>query len=239
MRKLDFKPLCKLIGVAETFCRKKKPEILAGAALAGVISEAVISVRAGYKIRKILEDKKSENKIEQAKAVAPKLAPVVIFAAGTGFLIVSLYCEGRRREEAWKVLYTTFAKTYSDLKAKDVKFTDESNNYDKIAETEKGKIVIFEEFTGRQYQVEPARYHYAVDRFKTRVNAIGEASMNDWYNYIGIEETSVGYILGIDWGTSPELDIHLIPVQGKDYYILEFTSCGVPQEPYEDYGVEI
>lgn len=124
--------LFELLGKAEIFTKKNSPIILAGFAIAGVISTAYSAYKAGLRADKILKeyredmrdchpnDKEAKKAVigETIKKMTPVVAPSIIMGGATIACIVGSNSVSNRRIAALSAAYTLSESTVKNLNSK-------------------------------------------------------------------------------------------------------------------------
>lgn len=120
------------LGKAEDYTRKKSPTILAGLAIAGVISTAYAAFKAGCRADEILKiyredmrdcrpgDKEAKKAVvkETARRLVPVMAPVVISGGMTVACIAGSHSASSRRIAALSAAYSLSESTVKNLNSK-------------------------------------------------------------------------------------------------------------------------
>lgn len=124
--------LLDFLGKAESFTKKNSPIILAGSAIAGVISTSYFSYKAGSRADKILQeyrkdmkdckpdDKEAKRAVigETAKKMIPVMAPPVIMGGTTIACIAGSHAISSRRIAVLSAAYTLSESTVKNLNVK-------------------------------------------------------------------------------------------------------------------------
>lgn len=151
--------LMELLSKAEKFSKKESPVILAGFAIAGVITTAYLAYKAGPRAEKILEkhrqdmkdcrpdDKEAKRAVasETVKAMTPVVAPTIIMGTATVACIVGSHKASARRIAALSAAYSLSESTVKNLNGKMEEMLGEKKARavkdaimkDKLRETEK------------------------------------------------------------------------------------------------------
>lgn len=120
------------LGKAEEYTRKKSPTILAGLAIAGVISTAYAAFKAGCRADEILKiyhedmrdcrpgDKEAKKAVvkETARRLVPVMAPVVISGGVTVACVAGSHSASSRRIAALSAAYSLSESTVKNLNSK-------------------------------------------------------------------------------------------------------------------------
>lgn len=120
------------LGKMENVGKKKSPTILAGLAIAGVVSTAYLACKAGPKAEEILknhrkdmkdcyrDDKEAKRAVvcDTAKKIIPVIAPPVIMGGTTIACIIGSHSVSSRRIAALSAAYTLSESTVKNLNGK-------------------------------------------------------------------------------------------------------------------------
>lgn len=219
-----------LFGNVGKFLQKNAPTILTGVSVAGVVSTAMMAVKATPGAMYAVEDAEEEKndiltKKELIQTVAPHYAPAAILGATTIACILGLNSVHARRNAALASLYTLTESTLKDYKEKvldevGVKKAlkiDDDVAEERIKENPVSKNEVFLTGTGDTlcYDVMSGRY------FRSEIESIRQAqndfnhdlingnsiwsSVNDFYYTLGLRAVKLGDYVG--WSTDELMDI--------------------------------
>lgn len=219
-----------LFGNVGKFLQKNAPAILTGVSVAGVVSTAMMAVKATPGAMYAVEDAEEEKndiltKKELIQTVAPHYAPAAILGATTIACILGLNSVHARRNAALASLYTLTESTLKDYKEKvldevGVKKAlkiDDDVAEERIKENPVSKNEVFLTGTGDTlcYDVMSGRY------FRSEIESIRQAqndfnhdlingnsiwsSVNDFYYTLGLRAVKLGDYVG--WSTDELMDI--------------------------------
>lgn len=190
------------------FADRHLPEIMGIGAAIGTVTTGALSYKAGKEIEKI-ED-------PTAKDYVKILSKPLLSGAATLGCIYGLNYAHIRRYAALMTAYTLSQmdiKTYKE-KVKEIFGDEQEREVEKRTSKEKKKMnpvyveetheqIICDLVTGRRFKKSPMNVLKAVQNTNSKVLREAKASVNDFYNYLEIEECEAGSMLGwkVDGGT--------------------------------------
>ena len=206
---------------------KKKPEILIGIGICGMISTVILAVSETPKALRIIEEEKKLQNVPKLKAFDTVRITwkCYIPAAITGGLSIGCLLGGNaehlRRNAALAAAYNLsktalteykekVVKTIGEEKAKEVKEKVAQNKLDKnpvvekqIIVTNKGTFLCYDSLSGRYFQSDIETIRKAQNDINDYLFSEDYASLNMFYDFLGLEHTRLGAELGwkIDSGT--------------------------------------
>ena len=215
---------------------KHSPEILTGVGIAGMVTTAVMAVRATPKAIQLIESRKEELEVEKLEPVETiKTAwkcyiPSAVIGTASALCLIGANSVNIRRNAALATAYALSESTLKDYQRKVVEEIGEKK--EKAVRTAVAKEKIDENpssnntviITGNGdtlcYDLLCQRYFYSsVDKLRRVENDLNRRmrnenyiSLNEFYNEVGLEDVEVGYILGwnIDRGyIDLDFDSHL------------------------------
>jgi len=232
---------------------KHGPEILTGIGIAGMITTTVLAVRATPKALKLIEETKhTERKdkltpIETVKATWKPYLPAAITGLVSVACIVGASSVNVKRNAALTAAYTLSETARAEYREKVLETIGERKEKvvrekiadDKIAKNpvEENKIYVTD---SKSYTLclEPISMRYFnsdIDAIRTAAinlnermqnDPFGYMSLNDFYDELGLEQTSVGDALG--WNISKgliRLDFHArLTQQGDPCIVIDFEN---------------
>lgn len=236
--------LTNVIKNIQTTLTKHSPEILTGIGIAGMISTTVLAVKATPKALRLIENAENELSNERCedvklktldivKLVWPCYIPAVITCGASLACLIGGTSVNIRRNAALATAYKiseTALSEYKDAVVETIGEKKEKVVKDKVAEkqikknpvsnneviiTKKGDTLCYDGAFGRYFKSD-------IDAIKKAVNVINRniiidmyASLNDFYDLIGLKPIDVGYDLGwnIDDG---EIDIYFSSQLAED-----------------------
>ena len=221
----------------EKFTVENSPAILTGLGVVGVGTTAVLASKATVKavdrIRNEEAFRVSEYKGEgdepylSNKEKVKLVAPLYISAVATGTLtatcIIFANRIGTKRAAAMAAAFTIAEKNFEDYREKVVEKLGEKKERDvrdevaqervtrnppnNIVVTGKGAVPFLDSFTGIWFESSMEDVKHAINRLNHKLNHDGYASLNDFYDYLGVANTTMGNILG--WDSDELLDPYI------------------------------
>lgn len=212
--------------------RKHSPEILTGIGIAGMLSTTILAVRATPKALILIEDKKREKKfageqpeltkVEIIKTAWKLYIPAVVTGVVSIASLVGASSVNARRNAALAAAYALSETTLSDYKDKVAETFGEKKAQqvddavakeqlertpvveEDILDTGHGKTRCFEPYSGRYFWSDIEFIRRAVNNLNERLLFDEHISLNEYYDEIGLEETSsiTGEALG--WTVDPD-----------------------------------
>ena len=223
--------LANVVASTKRFVNKRSPEILTGLGITGMITTTILAVRATPKAIQLIDEKKKEQWVDDLSpleivkiAWRPYLPAVIIGVTSTACLIGSCSVNARRNAAlatAYKLSETAFSE-YKEKVVETIGDKKEHSVRDKVAEerikknpvskneviiTGNGKTLCFDPISGRYFMCSIEVIKKAENTLnKQMIHDInGYVSLNDFYDEIGLDHTSVGNDLG--WNTDQLIDI--------------------------------
>lgn len=207
------------------FLKRNSSTILTCMGAAGVVATAVMAASATPKALKLLEeatDEKGEEltKMEVVRVVAPAYIPSVVIGASTIACIFGANILNKRHQASLASAYALADSAYKDYRNKVRElYGDETDKTIRAAiakdkceelgayapgyrslDISGDKRLFYEEYRGRYFEttienVQNAEYHLNRN-FAMR----GDVNLNEFYSFLGLEETKEGEVLG--WSIS-------------------------------------
>ncbi|MBO5319064.1 MAG: hypothetical protein J6B01_04555 [Ruminococcus sp.] len=246
------------------FLRKNGSTILTCAGAVGVVTTAVLSVKATPKALQKLEEAKEEKKedlttLEKVKAVGPSYIPAVLSGVGTLACIFGANTLSRRQQAALSSAYALVDASFKEYKTKLKElYGEETHNkiVDAIAVEKADEMyvrsgymcgtcdlggegsnpaIFYDEHSGRYFsatieQVITAEYH-----LNRNYILRGYAYLNEFYEFLGIDETDYGSVLG--WTPTDDGEYWIEFNHRKEYFEggMEYYIIEMPFEPSYDF----
>ena len=213
------------------FASKRSPEILTGIGIAGMITTTILAVRATPKALKLIEDQKEEESVDELSsfevvkvAWKPYIPAMVTCIASTACLI-GASSVNTKRNAALATAYKLSETALSEYRDKVVETIGEKKARivrDKVAEervkknpvsknevmiTGNGKTLCFDPISGRYFMCSIETIKKAENTLNKQMlhDISGYVSLNEFYDELGLDHTSVGNDLG--WNTNQLIDI--------------------------------
>ena len=229
---------------------KYSPQILTGIGVAGMITTVVLAVKATPKALELIEDKKEEldagklTVIDTVKVAWKPYIPAAIAGVLSTVCIVGGNAVGTRRTAALAAAYKisetalheykdAIVETIGEEKAKEVKEKVAQNKLDKnpvvekqIIVTNKGTFLCYDSLSGRYFQSDIETIRKAQNDINDYLFSEDYASLNMFYDFLGLEHTRLGAELGwkIDSGTL-QIEFDSTLASDKSQGIAPGTPC--------------
>lgn len=250
----------KMLKTTKIFLSKNSPSILTGLGITGMLATTVISVKQTPKALMLIEEEKdrlelgTDDKLtikETVKATWKVYIPAAAICVASMACLIGANSVNTRRNAALATAYKLTETAFSDYKEKVVaeigekkdKAIREDISKDKLADnpvskseifiTEKGNTLCFDPITSRYFKSDIDRIKKAENEINKRLLHEMYMSLNDFYELIGLSDSSLGDDLGwnIDKGFL-ELDFSsLIAEDGTPCIVLEYSVA--PQYGYD------
>ena len=225
--------LTSIVKIVRTAMKKHSPEILTGIGIAGMITTAVMAVKATPKALILIEEKKEEldtdtlSGKEIVKTAWPCYIPSAVICSVSIICLIGASSTNRRRNTALATAYAISESTLKEYQEKVVesvgdkkeKSIRESIANDKVVKnpvrevilTEKGgNTTCYDVLSGRYFKSDKDTITRAVNELNRRMRDEMYISLNDFYYEIGLDSTKMGDMLG--WNID------------KGYIELDFSS---------------
>lgn len=229
---------------------KYSPQILTGIGVAGMITTVVLAVKATPKALELIEDKKEEldagelTVVDTVKTAWKPYVPAVVTGVLSTVCIIGGNAVGTRRTAALAAAYKisetalheykdAVVETIGEEKAKEVKEKVAQNKLDKnpvvekqIIVTNKGTFLCYDSLSGRYFQSDIETIRKAQNDINDYLFSEDYASLNMFYDFLGLEHTRLGAELGwkIDSGTL-QIEFDSTLASDKSQGIAPGTPC--------------
>lgn len=229
---------------------KYSPQILTGIGVAGMITTVVLAVKATPKALELIEDKKEEldagklTVVDTVKTAWKPYVPAVVTGALSTVCIIGGNAVGTRRTAALAAAYKisetalheykdAVVETIGEEKSKEVKEKVAQNKLDKnpvvekqIIVTNKGTFLCYDSLSGRYFQSDIETIRKAQNDINDYLFSEDYASLNMFYDFLGLEHTRLGAELGwkIDSGTL-QIEFDSTLASDKSQGIAPGTPC--------------
>lgn len=213
--------LSSAVNAAKTVITANSPVLLVGTAIAGVVTTGVLAARAGYKARGIVDTATAEKGSEltaKEKIGATWLCYAIPAATGASTIgaIAGVHTIHTKRHAALAGLYAVTSTKLDDYREKaeemlGTKKTQELNNAvgqtgadrvpvssNEIIILEGGTQLMFDDWSGRWFMGSVPMVETAVSNVNMMLAESGDASLNDFYEFVGLSPLP----MGIDFGWS-------------------------------------
>lgn len=242
--------LSKIVRRVQHTLGKYSPQILTGIGVAGMITTVVLAVKATPKALDLIEDKKEEldtdklTVIDTVKTAWKPYVPAVVTGVLSTVCIIGGNAVGTRRTAALAAAYKisetalheykdAIVETVGEEKAKEIKEKIAQNKLDKnpvvekqIIVTNKGTFLCYDSLSGRYFQSDIETIRKAQNDINDYLFSEDYASLNMFYDFLGLEHTRLGAELGwkIDSGTL-QIEFDSTLASDKSQGIAPGTPC--------------
>ena len=214
------------------FASKRSPEILTGIGIAGMITTTILAVRATPKALELIEEKKEEESVDElssfevVKAAWKPYIPAMVTCVASTACLIGASSVNTKRNAALATAYKLSETALSEYRDKVVETIGEKKERivrDKVAEervkknavsknevivTGNGKTLCFDPISGRYFMCSIETIKRAENELNKQMlhDISGYVSLNEFYDELGLDHTSVGDDLG--WNTDQLIDIN-------------------------------
>lgn len=228
MHKLN---LANLVSITRQFANKHSPEILTGIGIAGMITTTVLAVRATPKALELLEEKKNEDWVDElsplevVKTAWKPYVPAAVTGIASVACLIGASSVNAKRNAALATAYKLSETALTEYREKVIETIGEKKEKtvrDKVAEervkknpVSKSEVIVTNNGTTLCFDPISARYFKSsIDKIKRAENELnkqmlhdisGYVSLNEFYDELGLDHTSVGDDLG--WNVDRLIDI--------------------------------
>lgn len=227
--------IVQIFKTAQAAVSKHSPEILTGIGIAGMITTTILAVKATPKALKSIEEKKEEEQVEKltpketVKATWKHYIPAAVTGiTSTACLIGGSHVSLRRNAAlatAYKISETAMTEyreqvveTIGEKKEQAVREKVNQKQIEKVDPvkneiyvTGEGESLCLDPLSKRLFKSDIDIIRKAENRLNKQMlhDICGSASLNDFYDEIGIDRTDVGEVLG--WNTDHLIDLDITP----------------------------
>lgn len=213
------------------FASKRSPEILTGIGIAGMITTTILAVRATPKALELIEEQKEEKSVDElssfevVKAAWRPYIPATVTCVASTACLIGASSVNTKRNAALATAYKLSETALSEYREKVVETIGEKKERivrDKVAEervkknpvsknevivTGNGKTLCFDPISGRYFMCSIETIKKAENTLNKQMlhDISGYVSLNEFYDELGLDHTSVGNDLG--WNTNQLIDI--------------------------------
>lgn len=250
--------ISQIVRQAEKFAVDNSPLILTAIGVTGVVTTALLTGKACIKATRLVDfdDAERERNDEgslpfsgKVKLVWPHFIPPLATAALTVSAIVMSNRIGTRRAAAMAAAYSISEKAFDEYREKVVEKLGKGKERaarDELAQermdrnpisknavliTGTGLVPCYDVYSGRYFESDMESLKKAMNDINYRVNNHDGASVNEFYDKIGLPHIEVGEEMG--WNSDELLDIHFATTMTDDQrpaISLEFRA-----KPVRDY----
>lgn len=223
--------LANLMSNTRQFVSKRSPEILTGIGIAGMITTTVLAVRATPKALQLIEEKKNDDWVDElsplevVKTAWKPYVPAAVTGITSVACLIGASSVNAKRNAALATAYKLSETALTEYREKVIETIGEKKEKtvrDKVAEervkknpVSKSEVIVTNNGTTLCFDPISARYFKSsIDKIKRAENELnkqmlhdisGYVSLNDFYDELGLDHTSVGDELG--WNVDRLIDI--------------------------------
>lgn len=250
--------IASIAGKARDFATNNSPAILTGVAIAGVVTTAVLAVRATKPALIDIQHAESERTEPLTKTEVVKLCwKHYVPAAGVGVVtiacIIGAQSVNTRRHAALVSAYALSEKSFIELQEK-VEETFGKNKSDKVhtdiaqdtvdanPPVQEQVVVVssgndhlfMDKLSGRYFRSTVDKVDKAVNKINFDLNNNAYASLNEFYGYLDLDHTEMGEELG--WQADDLLNVRKSVVLTNDEPCIVITFSMNPIRNYWKFG---
>lgn len=212
---------------------KHSPEILTGIGIAGMIATTVLAVKATPKALKLIEEKKQEENtdqlmpIETVKTAWKCYIPAAVTGAASIVCLIGASSVSLRRNAALAAAYKLSETALTEYREQVVETIGEKKEQtirEKVSQkqiektpvstnevyiTGEGETLFLEPLSKRYFKSDIERVRRVENLLNKQMlhDFCGVASLNEFYDELGLERTDTGDILG--WNTERLIDLDI------------------------------
>ena len=199
---------------------KHSPEILTGIGIAGMLTTTVLAVKATPKALKLIEEKKKEEKVDKlppmevVKTWWKCYIPAAVTSITSITCLIGASSVNAKRNAALATAYKLsetalteyrekVVETIGEKKEKDIREKIDKNHIDQnpvsknnVIITSKGDTLCFDYHSGRYFKSDIDTIKRAVNDLNRRMLLDMYVSLNEFYDELDLEHTSMGDELG-------------------------------------------
>ena len=186
--------------------QKNSSTILTCMGAAGVIATAVLTGRATIKAVRIVDESEAHSKTEIVKTVWKEYIPAAGIGITTIACIFGANALNKRQQAALMSAYALLDQTYKEYKSKVKEVLGEEAEQkvenaiaeEKVSDIcpEKGKLLFYEPNYGQGFERTMLEVQDAEYRLNQKFAVEGEASLNDFFELLGLNKTDTGDLIG-------------------------------------------
>lgn len=204
---------------AKTLLTVNSPVLLVTAAVVGVVTTGALAARAGYKARGIVDEAEKVSEAPLTNAEKAKLtwlcyAPAAVTGVTTVVSILGVHTIHTKRHAALAGLYAVTSTKMDDMRSKAEELlgtkktqllndavAQEAVDRDPIQDHEviilgSGVELCYDEWSGRYFQGDMPKIEAAIAHSNLLLSELGEVSLNDFYDYVGLPPIPMGHEFG-------------------------------------------
>lgn len=220
---MDKSKLTRLVKSVRASMTKHSPEILTGIGITGMITTTVLAVKATPKALRLIEETRKEREVddltkpEKVKAAWKCYIPAAVTGVTSTMCLIGANSVHAKRNAALATVYKISETALAEYREKVIETVGEKKeknirekiaadqvkkkpaNVNQVIITEKGNTLCYDPLSDRYFKSD-------IDKIKKAENAInkiilsdpftGAASVNDFYDEIGLRNTDIGDDIG-------------------------------------------
>lgn len=201
-----------LLNSSKIFLRRNSPTILTFLGAAGVVATSIAAAKATPKAMALLEKTKEEKgeeltKLEMVKVAGPAYIPAVAIGASTIACIFGANALNKKTQASIMSAYALLDTSYKQYKSKVKELYGENSDRNVKKEIAKDKfkdndihinnekILFFDFYSLRYFESTERLVLKAENRVNELLKLYGRASLNDFYESLGMPTAYTGYEL--------------------------------------------
>lgn len=216
------------VKTAKSVITANSPVLLLGTTIAGVVTTGVLAAKAGYRARGIVDETQARMNEEEASHDLTNQEIIqltwmcytlpAISAAGTIASAVGTHTIHTKRANAMAALYAVTSNKLDDMteRAEELlgpKKTQQLQNDvaqravdreefedSEILMTDDATTLCYDEMSGRFFMSSMQRLEGAINDINRQLIAEGDASLNDYYDHVGLPPIQMGNSMGWSGG---------------------------------------
>lgn len=246
--------LASLAGSAQKLVTNNSPAILTAAAVVGVVATAVLVAKAAPKAHTDIQNEKSERTdevtiVDQTRLVWKHYIPAAATGAATIACIIGANTISTKRSAALASAVGLSEYAFKEYRQKVVEQLGENKETkvhdavmrdvvdrnpisdNQVIITGNGKSVFLDSFTGLYFETDMESVRRAVNDINEQIFGQDSASLNEFYNLLGVKANKVGDELG--WTQTNKLDLRYssqLMDDGRACVVIDYRK-----EPIRDY----
>ena len=228
---MDLTAVRTALRTASNLATKYSPQILSGVAVAGVVSTAVFSHKAGELAVHHIYDEQEQCEVKLSvegyiRTNWRLYVPVVLSAGGAIACIIASTTVSSRRSTALAAAYQLSRDAYTAYQDEVRTIIGEDKERDiraKVAEQSQpvgvstsavvvgdGDVLCFDEYSGRYFKSSLERLRKVINDINYDLTRFDAVSLNDLYSHLGLAQTAMGDELG--WNSGALIEVEFLTV---------------------------
>lgn len=196
---------------SQLYLKRNASTILTVVGGVGVVTTTVLAIKATPKALSLLDNAKQEKgenltKLEKIRVAAPVYIPTMISGVATLACVFGANVLNKRQQAGLMSAYALLDNSYKEYKAKVEELYGEGSNdhvkeeiaKDKYEKTEvnDGEILFYDDFSGQFFTSTLIRVAQAEYNINRDIHMRGWAELNEFYEYLDIDNIDGGDVLG-------------------------------------------